>query len=162
MRLYTRTGDAGETGLIGGARVAKDSTRVAAYGEVDEANAAIGLALATECHGELRAALERIQSDLFNLGADLAAPAAASATAPRVTAAMVERLESEIDHFEEALPPLHHFVLPGGTVAAASLHLARAVCRRAERRVVALRAAEPVGPHVVPYLNRLSDLLFVL
>src|SRR5437764_8263853 len=118
MRLYTRTGDGGETGLIGGARVAKDSARVAAYGEVDEANAAIGLALATECHGELRAVLERIQADLFVLGADLATPAAsASGSATRVTAAMVERLEKEIDRSEQALPPLDHLVLPCGTVA---------------------------------------------
>src|SRR5437764_12506012 len=162
MRLYTRTGDGGETGLIGGARVAKDSARVAAYGEIDETNAAIGLALATECRGELRAALERLQSDLFTLGADLASePGSGPASVPRVTREMVERLEHEIDRFEAAVPPLHHFVLPGGTVAAASLHLARSVCRRAERRIVELARSEAVGADVIPYVNRLSDLLRV-
>src|SRR5437764_13100351 len=116
MRLYTRTGDRGETGLIGGARVAKDSPRVAAYGEVDETNAAIGLALATECRGELRAALERVQSDLFVVGADLASPPGnAAGTVPHVTREMVERLEREIDRREEIAPPPQHLGLPGGT-----------------------------------------------
>jgi cob(I)alamin adenosyltransferase len=167
VRIYTRTGDAGETGLFGGERVRKDTLRVAAYGDVDELNAALGLALATECFGDLRAALQQVQGDLFVLGADLAAPAAgtrdrARRTTPRVTGEMVAALERMIDRFEAGLEPLCHFILPGGTVAAAALHLARAVCRRAERRIITLAASEPVGPAVVPYINRLSDLLFVL
>jgi cob(I)alamin adenosyltransferase len=166
MRIYTRTGDGGETGLFGGERVRKDSLRVAAYGQVDELNAALGLALATECFSDLREVLQRLQGELFVLGADLATPAGegdhGKVTIPRVTPEMVTALEADIDRFEADLEPLRHFILPGGTVPAASLHLARAICRRAERAVVTLAAAEPVGESVVPYLNRLSDLLFVL
>ena len=166
MRIYTRTGDQGETGLFGGERIRKDSLRVAAYGEVDELNAAVGLALATECFGDLRQVLRRLQAELFTLGADLATPAGEGehgrVNIPRVTPEMVTALEGEIDRFEADLEPLRNFILPGGTVPAASLHVARAVCRRAERAVITLAAAEPVGESVVPYLNRLSDLLFVL
>jgi cob(I)alamin adenosyltransferase len=162
-RIYTRGGDKGETSLGDGSRVAKQSLRVAAFGTVDEANAAIGLArLHTE--GEPDEMLARIQNDLFDLGADLCTPEAGrrAAGALRVVAAQVERLEAEIDAMNENLAPLDSFVLPGGSAAGAHLHLARAVTRRAERLVCALAAAEPVNPEAVKYLNRLSDHLFVL
>lgn len=167
MRIYTRTGDTGETGLFGGGRVRKDDARVSAYGDVDELNAALGLALSAECYGDLREVLQRLQGELFTLGADLATPrsadlAAAARHVPRVTAEMVSALEGEIDRFEASLEPLRLFIVPGGTLAAAALHLARAICRRAERRIVALAEAEDLGPDLLPYVNRLSDLLFVL
>ena len=168
-RIYTRGGDKGETSLGDGRRVAKDDLRVAAYGTVDEANAAIGVA---RLHAE-RAAdemLGRIQDDLFDLGADLCVPRsgpkgeAAGVTALRVTAKQVERLETEIDRMNAELAPLDDFVLPGGTAAAAALHLARAVVRRAERLMVRLarKKGESVNPHALHYINRLSDHLFVL
>lgn len=164
-RIYTRTGDAGETGLGDGARVPKHAPRVAAYGTVDELNATIGL---TRLHaaGELDAALARAQNDLFDLGADLCTPdfegdAAAARPRLRVVAAQVARLEAEIDAMNADLQPLRSFVLPGGTPLAAHLHLARTVCRRAERLAVALARAESVNPEAVRYLNRLSDWLFV-
>ena len=162
-KIYTRGGDAGETSLGDGARVRKDTLRVEAYGTVDEANAAIGMAR-LEAQGEADAALGRIQNDLFDLGADLCRPQGdvKADGALRVSAAQVARLESEIDAFSTALAPLESFVLPGGSAAAAYLHLARTITRRAERLVVALAAAEPVNPEAVKYLNRLSDLLFVL
>jgi cob(I)alamin adenosyltransferase len=156
-RIYTKSGDAGDTGLGDGTRVPKDHPRVAAYGAVDELNAALGLAVA---HAAPDADLLRsIQNDLFDVGADLCLPAGDGL---RVTAAQAERLEREIDRVNERLRPLTSFVLPGGSPAAAWLHLARTVCRRAERAVVALSHAEPVNPQAVIYLNRLSDLLFVL
>ena len=163
-RIYTRGGDRGETSLGDGSRVAKQALRVEAYGTVDEANAAIGLA---RLHAERRRAdamLARIQNDLFDLGADLCTPEDGSraAGALRIVAAQVERLEREIDAMNAALRPLDSFILPGGTPAAAHLHLARTVTRRAERLVCALAAAEPVNPEAVRYLNRLSDHLFVL
>jgi cob(I)alamin adenosyltransferase len=168
-RIYTRGGDKGQTSLGDGRRVAKDDLRVAAYGTVDEANAAIGVA---RLHAE-RAAdemLGRIQDDLFDLGADLCVPRsgpkgeAAGVTALRVTAKQVERLETEIDRMNAELAPLDDFVLPGGTAAAAALHLARAVVRRAERLMVRLarKKGESVNPHALHYINRLSDHLFVL
>ena len=161
-RIYTRGGDKGETSLGDGSRVAKQSPRVAAYGTVDEANAAIGLArLHTD--GEADAMLARIQNDLFDLGADLCTPEGASRRTPlRIVATQVARLEGEIDRMNAALRPLDSFILPGGTAAAAHLHLARTVTRRAERLVCALAAAEKVNPEAVKYLNRLSDHLFVL
>jgi cob(I)alamin adenosyltransferase len=162
-RIYTRGGDTGETSLGDGSRVTKQSLRVAAFGTVDEANAAIGLArLHTE--NESDAMLACIQNDLFDLGADLCTPEAGrrAAGALRIVAAQVERLEAEIDAMNERLAPLDSFVLPGGSAAAAHLHLARTVTRRAERLVCALAAAEPVNPQAVKYLNRLSDHLFVL
>jgi cob(I)alamin adenosyltransferase len=165
MRIYTRTGDQGQTGLFGGERLRKDDPRVEAYGAVDELNAAIGLALSTDCFGDLRMVLQRLQGELFTVGADLATPSTSAAGAPpvpRVTAEMVAALEQDIDRFEASLEPLRHFILPGGTVAAATLHMARATCRRAERRLVSLTASDEVTSSVVPYLNRLSDLLFVL
>jgi cob(I)alamin adenosyltransferase len=162
-RIYTRGGDKGETSLGDGSRVPKQSLRVEAFGTVDEANAAIGLAR-LHVNGEADAMLGRIQNDLFDLGADLCTPedGGRAAGALRIVAAQVERLEREIDAMNAALQPLDSFILPGGTAAAAHLHLARTVTRRAERLVCALAAAEPVNPEAVRYLNRLSDHLFVL
>jgi cob(I)alamin adenosyltransferase len=167
-RIYTRGGDAGQTSLVGGRRVDKHDLRVAAYGTVDEANAVIGLARLHTAQlsggGEADAMLGRIQNDLFDLGADLATPEEKDPKYPplRVTAAQVERLEREIDAMNAVLAPLNSFVLPGGSAAAAHLHLARTVVRRAERLVSALMAAEPVNPEALKYANRLSDHLFVL
>jgi cob(I)alamin adenosyltransferase len=166
-RIYTRTGDAGSTRLSTGEPVSKAHPRVEAYGAVDEANATIGLARlhATADHA-LDVVLMRIQNDLFDLGADLATPERGRVlewTPLRIIASQVERLEQEIDRFNEALEPLTSFVLPAGSALATYLHLARTVCRRAERAAVALAALpdEPVNPEAVKYLNRLSDLLFV-
>ncbi len=160
-RIYTRTGDAGETGLIGGRRVPKDHPRVEAYGAVDELNAHLGAARALARGGQVATLLGEVQHRLFDLGAELATPPARSAPAG-VRAEDVAALERAIDRYQQRLPPLRAFVLPGGTPLAASLHVARTVCRRAERRVVALSRAEPVRAEVLAYLNRLSDLLFVL
>ena len=162
-RIYTRGGDKGETSLGDGSRVPKQSLRVDAYGTLDEANAAIGLAR-LHADGEADAMLARIQNDLFDLGADLCTPedGRRGEGALRIVAMQVARLEREIDRMNTMLQPLDSFVLPGGTAAAAYLHLARTVTRRAERLVCALAAAEPVNPEAVKYLNRLSDHLFVL
>jgi len=164
-RIYTRTGDGGETALGDGSRVPKTSLRVAAYGTVDETNATLGLAR-LHAEGEMDAALGRIQNDLFDLGADLCRPQAedeAKAEYPplRMVDSQVKRLEAEIDRMNEALTPLRSFVLPGGSALAAHLHLARTVSRRAERLAVELAQAEAVTPAAVKYLNRLSDWLFV-
>jgi cob(I)alamin adenosyltransferase len=164
-KIYTRTGDDGTTGLGSGERRRKDDLRVTAYGTVDEANAALGLArLSTADDTELDAMLSAIQNDLFDLGADLATPP--SDTPPayealRITQPQVDRLEREIDRLNADLSPLRSFVLPGGTAAAAALHLARTICRRAERLMVALAEKEPVGAPALKYVNRLSDFLFV-
>jgi cob(I)alamin adenosyltransferase len=162
-RIYTKGGDQGRTSLGDGTRVAKHTARVSAYGTVDEANAAIGLAR-LHSGGEADAMLARIQNDLFDLGADLCRPGAdfADAKALRVRDSQVERLEREIDGMNAVLQPLTSFVLPGGTPAAAYLHLARTVTRRAERLVCELSEAEAVNPAAIRYLNRLSDHLFVL
>ncbi|MFL5297619.1 MAG: cob(I)yrinic acid a,c-diamide adenosyltransferase [Phenylobacterium sp.] len=167
-RIYTRTGDAGATRLATGAPVSKADPRVEAYGGVDETNACIGLARVHSNQasaGELDAILARIQNELFDLGADLATPAKpdeAPGSVLRILDSQVERLEGEIDALNTELPPLSSFVLPGGTPAAAALHLARTVCRRAEREAVRLtEAGESVSPPALRYLNRLSDLLFV-
>ncbi len=162
-RIYTRGGDKGQTSLGNGARVAKHDLRVAAYGTVDEANACIGLAR-LHCTGDLDGMLGRIQNDLFDLGGDLCTPEEASPKYPplRVSAGQVERLEGEIDRINSDLEPLKSFVLPGGTAAAAYLHLARTVARRAERDITALAETEPLNPAAIRYINRLSDLLFVL
>lgn len=166
MRIYTKTGDQGETGLFGGGRVAKDHPRVAAYGEVDELNAAIGLARVTEPAGMFDAELGGIQRDLFGLGGQLASPDPGQVRAALAKAELnesrVRSFEAAMDAAEQELPPLRAFVLPGGTPKAAALHLARTICRRAERRVVALSRTEPVPPLFLVYLNRLSDYLFVL
>lgn len=162
-RIYTKGGDKGETSLGDGSRVAKQSLRVEAYGTVDEANAAIGLAR-LYADAEADAMLARIQNELFDLGADLCTPedGRRASGALRIAAAQTARLEREIDEMNKALQPLDSFILPGGTPAAAHLHLARTVTRRAERLVCALAAAEKVNPEAVKYLNRLSDHLFVL
>jgi cob(I)alamin adenosyltransferase len=159
-RVVTRGGDGGETSLGDGTRVAKDALRVEAYGEVDEANAALGM-LRLHCDGEADAMLARIQNDLFDVGADLCVPGAAGERL-RLTDAPSLRLEAEVAAMNAGLPALKSFVLPGGTAGAAHAHLARTLVRRAERRVVALSHLEEVNPAVVRYLNRLSDHLFVL
>jgi len=165
-KIYTRTGDKGETGLGDGTRVPKYALRVTAYGTVDELNAALGLAR-LHASGEIAAGIARVQNDLFDLGADLCTPDFENdAAAPhhprlRIIAAQVDRLEAEIDAMNRDLAPLRSFVLPGGTALAAHLHLGRTVCRRAERHAVALAADETVNPEAVRYLNRLSDWLFV-
>jgi cob(I)alamin adenosyltransferase len=164
LKIYTKTGDLGETSLLGGTRVPKDHLRVVAYGDVDETNAALGAVRAFS--GEpLRRLLFVVQGDLFAIGARLADPThevASRRAKAAVTAAHVRRLEKAIDAREDELPRLRSFVLPGGTPAAALLHQARTVCRRAERSVVTLARQADVDPRVVVYLNRLSDLLFVL
>jgi cob(I)alamin adenosyltransferase len=163
-RIYTKAGDGGETGLGDGRRVPKDHPRVEAYGGVDELNAVLGL-LTTGGQAPEPALLRGIQNDLFDVGADLCVPQAPDEPAGkclRVTAEQCDRLERAIDRLNEPLAPLSSFVLPGGTTAAAQLHLARTVCRRAERAVVTLARDEAVNPQVIVYLNRLSDLLFVL
>ena len=163
-KIYTRTGDKGATGLGDGSRVDKHSLRVAAYGDVDEANSLIGLAR-LHCDGDDDAALERIQNDLFDLGADLCRPEYPDDGGPpglRVSAAQVARLEREIDAMNSALAPLNSFVLPGGSAAAAHLHLARTVARRAERAMTELAAQEALNAQALEYINRLSDHLFVM
>jgi cob(I)alamin adenosyltransferase len=163
VKIYTKTGDAGETGLFGGPRVRKSAARVEAYGDVDELNSAVGAARAVNEDPEIEAELARVQEELFCVGAELATPAEAKARAvlPPVEPAWTERLERAIDAWEAELPPLTRFVLPGGTRAGAALHVARTVCRRAERRAVALAAETEVSQAVLAYLNRLSDALFV-
>jgi len=170
MKIYTRTGDAGETGLFGGRRVPKDDARVDAYGEVDELNSTLGLAilhLEGAGQGEMAEGMRQVQSDLFTIGANLATPAPEdggreSAHIPRLDPARIDALEAWIDAGDAELEPLKTFVLPGGSPGAAVLHLARTVCRRAERRVVTLARGAHVAPEHVRYLNRLSDLLFTL
>ncbi len=178
-KIYTKTGDRGDTGLGDGTRVLKHDLRIAAYGTVDEVNAVLGLALTSGLSAEMVDRLRAIQHDLFDVGADLcvpqreapprrrlsqeeAAPRPSGRTVLRVTEAYVTRLEQVIDAFNARLTPLRSFVLPGGTAPAAWLHLARTVCRRAERETVALSQRDPINPQVLIYLNRLSDLLFVM
>ena len=163
VKIYTKSGDGGETGLFGGGRVRKSDARVEAYGEVDEACAALGVARAALGDPELAAELARVQDELFCVGAELASPhgVPARAAVPRIEPRWAERLERAMDRWDAELPALHAFVLPAGTPGAAALHLARTVCRRAERRVVALAVQAEVDPAVLVYLNRLSDLLFV-
>lgn len=158
--IYTRTGDEGLTGLVGGERRKKQDVRVEAYGEVDEANAAIGLAR-LHARGEHDAMLHRIQHDLFDLGADLATPGTGEGHL-RIIPAQVVRLEKEIDLLNAGLASLSSFVLPGGSALSAALHLARTITRRAERAICALAEAEAVNPEALRYVNRLSDFLFVL
>ncbi|WP_409433113.1 cob(I)yrinic acid a,c-diamide adenosyltransferase [Litorimonas sp. RW-G-Af-16] len=165
-KIYTRTGDDGSTGLVDGSRLSKDDVRVRAYGDVDETNSVIGLVRLHLTHQGLDAMLSRIQNDLFDLGADLATPLpkegeADSEYALRMIESQTTRLEEELDTLNADLAPLTSFVLPGGHPPAAYLHLARTVCRRAERCCVALSQEEAVNPHALTYLNRLSDFLFV-
>lgn len=157
-KIYTRTGDDGSTGLGDGSRVPKESLRVEAYGTVDEANSAIGMVLAVAALPEpIRCCLTTVQHDLFDLGGELCIPGHRM-----IKPADVERLETDLDAFNAALPPLKDFILPGGGPAAAACHLARTICRRAERRCWSLARSEEVAPNALKYLNRLSDLLFVL
>ena len=159
-KIYTRTGDQGSAGLVDGSRVSKSSARMIAIGEVDEANAAVGAALAALPAGETANQLLRIQNELFDLGADVATPGDIDG-ALRIVPTQVERLEREIDAMNEALEPLTSFILPGGSPEVAALHLARTVVRRAERAAVALAGGEPLNPCLLAYINRLSDHLFV-
>jgi cob(I)alamin adenosyltransferase len=163
-KVYTRTGDDGTTSLGGGQRVAKDAPRIEAYGTVDELNSAIGVALASELNDAIAGPLRTIQNELFHLGSDLCIleEDKARMPVPRIEERHVVTLEKLMDRLSEELPPLENFVLPGGTAGAAQLHVARTVCRRAERLLVALARMEPVGPWTVRYLNRLSDALFVM
>jgi cob(I)alamin adenosyltransferase len=165
-RIYTKRGDAGETSLVGGQRVSKDALRIEAYGTVDELNAFVGLA-AVSCGGDFRLAplatiLRRVQHELFNLGSILATQAAdVHPQQPRITNAETAQLEREIDAMNAALTPLRSFVLPGGTRLNAELHVTRTICRRAERLLVGLAREESIPPETIPYLNRLSDAMFV-
>ena len=163
-KIYTRTGDDGTTGLGFGGRVAKDSLRVECYGTVDELNSAVGVARAAGLPATIDRPLAAIQNELFHLGSDLCVPEAEKAAhpVPRIEERHVAALEAVMDAWAERLPALENFVLPGGTAGAAALHLARTVCRRAERLLVTLSRAERVGEWTIPYLNRLSDALFVL
>jgi cob(I)alamin adenosyltransferase len=160
-RIYTRGGDAGETSLGDGSRVSKLDPRIAAYGTVDELNSAVGFVLATTCPDPVREVLERAQNELFDLGADLSVPLEREGRL-RVTQAQVEALEGDCDRFNAELPELKSFVLPGGAEAASRLHLARTACRRAEREAIAASHQHELNPAVLVYLNRLSDLLFIL
>lgn len=167
MKIYTRSGDKGETGLFGGQRVSKADLRVEAYGCVDELNATIGFAVSSINDPEISDRLMQVQGRLFNIGADLATPQAGpsqhtESRVRRVQDAWIGELEDAIDQAEGELVPLNSFILPGGTPGTAALHMARTVCRRAERRVTALSQREEINPNVLIYLNRLSDLLFVL
>jgi cob(I)alamin adenosyltransferase len=161
LKIYTKTGDAGETGLFGGGRVSKDDPRVCAYGDVDELNATLGFAAALEPAGFESDVVQAIQRDLFAIGAELATRDAAKVR-EHVGAGHVSALEQVIDRHEATLTPLKNFILPGGTPKAAALHVARTTCRRAERAVVQLAREEQINPIIIHYLNRLSDLLFVL
>lgn len=164
MKIYTKTGDAGETGLFGGARVPKDDIRVEAYGAIDELNSTLGLVVALGADGDESALIAELQNDLFVVGAELA-------TVPDKREKLqlslvgpddISRLERHIDRLEEVLPPLKNFILPGGGPVAAAIHQTRTVCRRAERRVLSLARQQPVSPHILVYLNRLADLCFVM
>ena len=160
-KIYTRGGDAGKTSLGDGSRVSKLDARIAAYGTVDELNAIVGVVLAGDCPDQIRDVLLRVQNELFDLGADLSVPMEHDARL-RVTQTQVDRLEDDCDRFNAELPDLKSFVLPGGSALAANLHVARAVCRRAERETIVAAGANTVNPLGLVYLNRLSDLLFIL
>lgn len=167
MKIYTRTGDRGETGLIGGRRVSKADQRIVAYGAVDELNSSIGMAIcmlqADEVFADLVDVFTKVQNDLFVVGSDLADPdyPESKRDTPRATQDMASALEPVIDKFEEELPPITFFILPGGSTPASMLHICRSVARRAETAAVALAASEKINPSIVVYLNRLSDMLFV-
>lgn len=159
-RIYTRAGDDGSSGLIGGKRVSKDSPRLETYGTVDELNALLGRAIAETVSPRLTPMLKCIQNRLFDIGAELAMEG--EPIPARIQVDSIQQLEGWIDDLSDALPPLTQFILPGGGLSASTLHIARTVCRRAERRVVSLRKSEPVNAEIVRFLNRLSDLLFVM
>ena len=164
MKIYTRTGDHGETSLLGGARVAKDTLRIETYGTVDELNSVLGLVRAHGVSEQIDQVIGRVQNELFSVGAELASPGPVARGTRTVGPQHVAELEADIDQFQALLSPLTQFILPGGTPAAATLHVARAVCRRAERHLVAFARQEgpTVSTALIAYLNRLSDLLFVL
>jgi cob(I)alamin adenosyltransferase len=165
LKIYTKTGDKGETGLFGGKRVQKSSVRINAYGTVDELNAAIGVALCYVENDGVKSVLQKLQHQLFIVGADLATPLeieSKNISIPRVSTQEITVAESAIDSFEEELEPLQYFILPGGSKAAAQLHVARTICRRAEREVVLLAQQEEINQNIVIFTNRISDLLFVL
>ncbi len=168
MKIYTKTGDNGTTGLFGGQRVRKDSVRLDAYGTIDELNAVLGMALSnSEIDDEVRTIILRLQGELMVVGADLAtpldsSPSSAISSVPRVTPDMTSALESEIDQFTEEVGALNHFILPSGSKAASTLHFARTVCRRAERHIALLSQQNEIGPNIILYVNRLSDHLFDL
>lgn len=161
-RIYTRTGDKGETGLVGGGRVPKDSLRVQAYGNIDELNSVLGIARAFLKDKELDSLIEELQKDLFLAGADLASPTQSERAVPRITKEKITEMERTIDKLEEGLPHLKFFILPGGGQAGAILHFARTVARRAERSIVTLSKSEKINDQMISYINRLSDLLFVM
>jgi cob(I)alamin adenosyltransferase len=164
MKIYTKTGDSGDTGLFGGPRVRKNAPRIEAYGTVDELNAVLGIARSHKLDAEIDTLVAQIQNELFEIGAQLATPDPALHGTALIGARQITVLETAIDRYDAQLPALKQFILPGGTPAAAALHLARTVCRRAERRLISLSddSREQVAPDLVIYLNRLSDLLFVL
>ncbi len=162
MKIYTKTGDAGETSLVGGVRLKKNSARIKAYGDIDELSAVLGLCRAQNNHEKIEEILHRLQVDLFDLGADLATPLDSKVPVPRVQEAQVSQLEQWIDFFDAKVDPLKNFILPGGNLPAAQLHVARAVCRRAERSLVTLDGSERINKTTVKYINRLSDLLFMM
>jgi cob(I)alamin adenosyltransferase len=165
MKIYTKGGDKGQTGLFGGERVSKNSERIEAYGTIDELNSFIGLAVEEVKSPETKAILQNIQNELFTLGSDLATPLNESNEKykiPRVPKSFYEEAEKQIDKFEEQLEPLQNFILPGGSKASALLNICRTICRRAERRVVTLKASNDIGENIIIFLNRLSDLFFVL
>ena len=165
MKIYTKTGDKGETGLFGGDRVSKDSTRIESYGSVDELNSFIGLAITEVKDEEVKNLLSKIQNELFIIGSNLAAPNLKKDKKniiPKISEDFFKEAENAIDHFEEKLEPLKNFILPGGSKGAALLNVCRTVCRRAERRVVALKNTVQIDEKIIIFLNRLSDLLFVL
>ncbi|MDG5767360.1 cob(I)yrinic acid a,c-diamide adenosyltransferase [Balneolales bacterium ANBcel1] len=162
MKIYTRTGDQGSTSLFGGERVPKNHIRIDAYGTVDELNCMLGLTLAADPDPDIRSILERLQHELFVLGADLATPPEKNSRIERITEADYHRLEQDIDRLEQSLSPLKTFILPGGSSGAAGLHMARTICRRAERIVYTCRKDHDISDESLIYLNRLSDLLFVM
>ena len=163
MKIYTKTGDTGDTGLYGGQRSPKDDKRVEAYGTIDELNACMGFAESQIEDSETSSLLSRIQNELFDLGADLATPDEhPKASKLRINSDLTASLERSIDQFQDQLPSMTHFILPGGSAGGAALHLARTICRRSERCIVRLAKSDSINPDILPYLNRLSDLLFVL
>ncbi|MEX0686614.1 MAG: cob(I)yrinic acid a,c-diamide adenosyltransferase [Balneolales bacterium] len=162
MKIYTKTGDAGETSLFGGQRVSKTNTRIETCGQIDELNSTLGVARSFDLAIENEAVLEHIQNDLFVLGADLATPPSRKTKIERISESHIKHLESQIDTFQEALETLNYFILPAGSTGGATLHLARTICRRAERVCINCAEIEDISQNAVIYLNRLSDLLFVL
>lgn len=163
MKIYTKTGDDGSTSVFGGTRVTKNNIRINAYGTIDELNSVIGIALANKISNETKFELEKIQNTLFQIGSELASPENVKSDIIKKTSEdEIKYLESLIDKFDEKLPPLNNFILPGGNKSASYLHLARTICRRAERIIVELKENENINNHILVYLNRFSDLLFVL